>query len=116
MTTVHANAPRDAINRLVAMVGMAGIAFSEYVVTQTLARALHLIIHLSRGVDGKRRVVSISEITGTEGNVITMQEIFLFNQRGVDANGNVVGDMIRTGIRPHCMDKIQRAGAAGNIA
>jgi pilus assembly protein CpaF len=116
MTTVHANSPRDSLNRLISMVGMAGIGFSEYVVSQTLARALNLIVHLNRGVDGKRRVVSISEITGTEGNVITMQELFVFNQRGVDKEGNVVGDMVRTGIRPHCLEKIQRAGAAGAIA
>jgi pilus assembly protein CpaF len=112
MTTVHANSPRDALNRLQAMIGMAGIQFSEHVVSQTLSRALDLLIHLTRGPDGKRRVTSISEITGTEGLVITMQDIFIFEQRGVDDSGNVVGDLMRTGIRPQCMDRIQRAGVS----
>jgi pilus assembly protein CpaF len=111
MTTVHANSPRDALGRLNAMVGMAGINFSEYVISQTLSRALDMLIHLNRGPDGKRRLVSISEITGTEGMVITMQDIFVFEQQGIDGDGNVVGEMLRTGIRPRCMEKILRAGA-----
>jgi pilus assembly protein CpaF len=111
MTTVHANSPRDALGRLNAMVGMAGISFSEYVISQTLSRALDMLIHLNRGPDGRRRLVSISEITGTEGMVITMQDIFVFEQQGIDADGNVVGEMLRTGIRPRCMEKIMRAGA-----
>jgi len=113
MTTVHANSPRDALNRLMAMVGMAGVSFSENVVIQTLARALDMVVHLNRGPDGKRRLTSISEITGTEGMVITMQDIFVFEQQGVDREGNVVGDFVRTGIRPRCLDRIIRAGAAG---
>jgi pilus assembly protein CpaF len=110
MTTVHANSPRDALNRLMAMVNMAGITFGESVFAQTLARSLDLLVHLSRGVDGKRRVTSISEITGTEGNVITLQEIFVFEQQGVDAQGNVLGRLAHTGIRPRCMERMQRAG------
>jgi len=110
MTTVHANSPRDALSRLTAMVGMAGVNFSEYVVSQTLSRALDILVHINRGADGKRRVVSISEITGTEGLVITLQEIFQFYQQGVDDVGNVVGEMRATGIRPRCLDRIHRAG------
>jgi pilus assembly protein CpaF len=115
MTTVHANSPRDALTRLMSMVGMAGINFSENVITQTLARALDLLIHLNRGPDGKRRLVSVSEITGTEGMVITMQDIFTFEQQGVDQQGNVVGEFVRTGIRPRCIDRIIRAGAAEGV-
>ncbi|MFH1130749.1 MAG: CpaF family protein [Pseudomonadota bacterium] len=115
MSTVHANSPRDAITRLIAMVGMSGIQFSEQVMSQTLARALDLLIHLSRSTDGKRRVTSICEITGTEGMVITMQDIFKFEQHGVDKDGNILGEMVHTGIRPQCMDRIRQAGYGGQV-
>jgi pilus assembly protein CpaF len=110
MTTVHANSPRDALTRLTAMVGMAGVGFSEYVTTQMLSRAIDLLVHLNRGPDGKRRVVAISEITGLEGQVITMQDIFVFEQTGLDERGHVLGNFRATGIRPRCMDRIVRAG------
>ena len=108
MTTVHANSPRDAVNRLMAMVGMAGVNFSEYVVIQSLARALDLIVHVNRGTDGKRRVISVSEVTGTEGSVITVQEIFVFRQHGVDEEGIVQGQLVHTGIRRQCVERINR--------
>jgi pilus assembly protein CpaF len=110
MTTVHANTPRDSLARLVVMAGMFSAHFSERLMNQTVASALNLIVQLSRFSDGRRRVVSISEITGMEGDVITLQEIFGFKQRGVDANGNVLGQFQSTGIRPKCADKIARAG------
>jgi pilus assembly protein CpaF len=110
MTTVHANTPRDALSRVEAMVGMGGIQMSEMLIRQTIARSLNVIIQLSRGTDGKRRITSISEITDMQSGVITMQEIFKFEQHGVDAAGKIVGDFKFTGIRPRALDRIERYG------
>jgi pilus assembly protein CpaF len=110
MTTVHANAPRDALSRMEAMVGMGGIQLSEALVRQTISRALNIIVQLSRGLDGKRRITSISEVVGMEGSVITTQEIFRFDQRGVDAAGNVLGEFRSMGVRPKAMERIERYG------
>jgi pilus assembly protein CpaF len=110
MTTVHANTPRDALSRVEAMVGMGGIQMSEALVRQTIARSLNVIIQLSRGTDGKRRITSISEVTDIQSGVITMQEIFKFEQQGVDAAGKIVGQFRFTGIRPRALDRIERYG------
>jgi pilus assembly protein CpaF len=110
MTTIHANTPRDAMSRIEAMVGMSGVAMSETLVRQTIARSLEIIVQLSRGTDGRRRVSSISEITGTEGPVITMQEIFRFEQTGVDRQGQVLGQFRATGVRPRALERIARFG------
>jgi pilus assembly protein CpaF len=110
MTTVHANTPRDALSRVEAMVGMGGIQMSEMLIRQTIARSLNVIVQLSRGTDGKRRITSISEITDMQSGVITMQEIFKFEQVGVDAAGKIVGDFRFTGIRPRALDRIERYG------
>jgi pilus assembly protein CpaF len=110
MTTVHANTPRDAITRLEAMVGMAGVTLSETVSRQMISRALHVIVQLTRGTDGQRRLVSVSEVTGTEGPMITMQEIYKFEQRGVDARGKIVGQLQPTGIRPRMLQRIEVFG------
>ncbi|HSD88400.1 MAG TPA: CpaF family protein, partial [Kofleriaceae bacterium] len=110
MTTIHANGPRDALTRLMAMAGMASANLSEHLLQQSIARALHLVVQLNRFPDGRRRVVSISEITGMEGEVISMQDIASFDQRGVDADGRVIGELKFTGVRPQCLEKIQRAG------
>jgi len=110
MTTVHANTPRDALSRVEAMVGMGGIQMSEALIRQTIARSLNVIIQLSRGTDGKRRITSIAEITDIQAGVITMQEIFKFEQHGVDAAGKVVGEFRFTGIRPRALDRIERYG------
>jgi pilus assembly protein CpaF len=110
MTTVHANTPRDALSRVEAMVGMGGIQMSETLIRQTIARSLNVIIQLSRGTDGKRRITSIAEITDIQAGVITMQEIFKFEQQGVDAAGKVVGEFRFTGIRPRALDRIERYG------
>lgn len=112
MTTVHANSPRDALNRLMAMAGLASANVSERLLQQSIARALHLVIQLNRFPDGRRRVVSISEITGMEGDVISMQDLAVFDQRGVDGDGKVVGELGFTGVRPQCLEKIQRAPGA----
>jgi len=110
MTTVHANTPRDALSRVEAMVGMGGVQMSEALIRQTIARSLNVIIQLSRGTDGKRRITSVSEITDIQAGVITMQEIFKFEQHGVDAAGKIVGDFRFTGIRPRALDRIERYG------
>jgi pilus assembly protein CpaF len=111
MTTVHANTSRDALSRIEAMFGMAGVQLTETAIRQTIARALHIVVQANRGVDGRRRITSIAEITGTEGNVITMQEIFRFEQRGVDATGQVVGEFVSTGIRPRITSRLAQYGA-----
>jgi pilus assembly protein CpaF len=110
MTTVHANTPRDALSRIEAMVGMGGVTMSEALIRQTIARALNIVIQLSRGTDGKRRITSIAEITDMQAGVITMQEIFKFEQTGTDAQGKVVGQFRFTGIRPRALDRIERYG------
>jgi pilus assembly protein CpaF len=110
MTTVHANTPRDALSRLEAMIGMSGVPLSEGATRATISRGLNVIVQLSRMIDGRRRIVSVSEITGTEGTAITMQEIFRFEQRGVDASGKVVGEFLPTGIRPRAMNRIEAFG------
>jgi pilus assembly protein CpaF len=110
MATVHANTPRDALTRMAAMIGMSGLTLSEQVVIQMVARALDLVVQLHRGSDGRRRIVSVSEITGTEGNVIQMQEIFSFARRGVADDGRELGELHATGVRPRCSDRLARAG------
>ncbi|HVR63983.1 MAG TPA: CpaF family protein, partial [Polyangia bacterium] len=110
MTTIHANTPRDALTRIEAMVGMAGGAMSESLVRQTISRSLEIIVQLSRGNDGKRRMASISEITGMEGNVITLHEVFRFEQSGVGEDGQILGEFRATGVRPRLMERIARFG------
>ncbi len=110
MTTIHANSPRDALTRLEAMVGMSGVPLSESATRQMISRALNVVVQLSRFTDGRRRVTSVSEITGTEGAAITMQEPFRFDQRGVDGAGRILGELLATGIRPRALDRIERFG------
>jgi len=110
MTTIHANSPRDALGRLEAMIGMGGAALSESAARQMISRAIHVLVHVSRGTDGRRRLASICEITGTEGQVISMQEVFRFNQRSTDGEGHVLGEYAFTGVRPAAMRQIERAG------
>jgi pilus assembly protein CpaF len=110
MTTIHANSPRDAITRMESMAAMSGVALSEMLIRQTISRSLEIIVQLSRGTDGKRRIASISEITGMEGNVITTQEIFLFQQRGTAEDGQILGEFQVTGVRPRVLEKIARFG------
>ena len=110
MTTVHANTPRDALSRLEAMIGMSGVPLSEGATRATISRGLNVVIQLSRGIDGRRRVVSVAELTGTEGATITMQEIYRFVQRGVDPSGKVLGDFTPSGVRPRAMARIEQYG------
>jgi pilus assembly protein CpaF len=112
MTTVHANTPRDALARLEAMIGMSGVPLSEGATRATISRGLNVIVQLNRGTDGKRRITSIAEITGVEGSTITMQDIYRFEQQGVDAAGKIVGDFRPSGIRARAMTRIEQFGVS----
>jgi pilus assembly protein CpaF len=110
LTTIHANSPRDALYRLDTMVAMANLNIPDKAVRQQVASAVNLVIQISRMSDGTRKVVSISEITGMEQDVITMQEIFAFKKTGIDDTGKVIGAFRATGIRPKCADQLATAG------
>jgi pilus assembly protein CpaF len=110
LTTIHANSPRDALYRLDTMVAMANLNIPEKAIRQQVASAVNLIIQVTRLTDGTRRVTSISEITGMEQDVITMQEIFAFQQSGINQAGQVVGRFRATGIRPKCAERLATAG------
>jgi pilus assembly protein CpaF len=110
MTTVHANSPRDALSRVEQMIGMSGIDISPRSARAQIASALHVVVQVARLSDGRRKVVSVSELTGMEGDVITMQEIFRFRQTGVDSEGVVKGRFEATGIRPRFLDQLMSHG------
>ena len=110
MCTIHANSPRDAFTRINSMIGMSGVPMSESNMVLMSARAIDVVVQLSRGSDGRRRVVAVTEVTGAEGIVLQLQEIFTFNQAGMDSAGNVVGRYEPTGVRPRAADRIERAG------
>ena len=110
LTTMHANSPRDALYRLDTMVAMASLQLPERAVRQQIASAINLIVQLSRLSDGTRRVTAISELTGMENDVITMQDIFVFERTGVSSSGKVLGRFRATGIRPKCSDRLAASG------
>ena len=110
LTTVHANTPRDALARLETMIQMTGMRLSERAMRQQVASALDLVIQAARLSDGTRRVTSISEITGMEGETITMQEIFQFERKGVDKDGKVIGRYRPTGVRPRFAERLKQYG------
>jgi pilus assembly protein CpaF len=110
LTTVHANTPRDAVARLETMIQMTGMRLSDRAMRQQIASALNLVVQVARLSDGSRRVTSISEITGMEGETITMQEIFLFERSGVDQQGQVIGRFRPTGIRPRFAERLKACG------
>jgi pilus assembly protein CpaF len=100
LTTVHANTPRDALGRIETMVSMTGISIPTHALRAQIASAVNIVIQIQRGEDGRRRVVSLQEISGMEGDIITMSEIFTFRRSGVDAAGNVLGRLEATGVVP----------------
>ena len=110
MTTVHANTPRDALSRLETMISMAGLELPIRALRSQFASAVDLIIQASRLQGGPRKVTSISEVVGMEGDTIIMQEIFAFKQLGVDQNGRSFGEFIATGVRPSFMGRLEQAG------
>jgi len=110
LTTIHANSPRDALYRLDTMVAMTNLNIPERAVRQQVASAINLILQVSRLADGSRRVTQVSEITGMEGEVISMHDIFVFERDGVRDDGRVMGRFKATGIRPKCSDRLAAAG------
>ncbi len=110
LTTVHANSARDALHRLDTMVAMANLNIPERAVRQQIVSAVQLVVHVSRMADGTRKVGSITEITGMEGDMISMQDIFLFDRTGISAEGRVCGRFRASGIRPRCSERLATAG------
>lgn len=110
MTTIHANSPRDAITRLEHMLGMAGLRVDSRSMRQQIGTALSVVVQVPRLPDGQRKLTSLQEITGMEGDVVTMQEIFRFEQTGVDPQGTVQGHFAATGIRPKFMQRLKARG------
>ena len=110
MATIHANTPRDALSRLESMVAMTSMNIPERTVRQQMASAITIVVQVSRMSDGSRKVVSISEITGMEENIISMQEIFSFNKKGIGADGKVIGVFQPTRIRPKFLERLRLAG------
>jgi pilus assembly protein CpaF len=110
MTTVHANTPRDALSRVEQMIGMSGIDISPKSARGQIASAIHVVIQLERLSDGSRRCTSIAEVTGMEGEIILMQEIYKFERRGVDEKGKVIGEMRPMGIRPKFIEHLTARG------
>src|SRR5687767_5934169 len=110
LTTVHANSPRDALGRIETMVAMGATNLPERAIRHQIASAIQLVIQQTRLSDGSRRVTSIAEITGMETDVITMQEIFVFEKMGVTQEGKVIGRFRATGVRPKCAERLRAAG------
>jgi pilus assembly protein CpaF len=110
LTTLHANTPRDALARLETMISMAGLNLPERAMRQQVASAIDVVIQLARMTDGQRKVMTIAEIVGTEGDVITMQDIFVFEREGTAEDGSVLGDFRSTGIRPRFADRLKAYG------
>lgn len=110
MTTIHANTPRDALTRLESMVAMGNLNMPEKSVRQQMVSAISIVVQVSRMSDGSRKVVNISEITGMEENVVSMQEIFSFNRKGIGPDGKVVGVFQPSEIRPKFLERLRIAG------
>ena len=110
LTTIHANSTRDSLSRLETMIQMTGMRLSDRAMRQQIASAVNLVIQVARLTDGTRRITSISEITGMEGEMITMQEIFMFERTGVDQMGKVIGRFRSTGIRPRFAERLKQYG------
>jgi len=110
LTTVHANTPRDALSRIETMIAMGAVNLPERAMRQQITSAIQLVLQQTRLSDGTRRVTSVSEITGMEGDTITMQEIFVFEKLGINAEGKVIGRFRATGVRPKVCERLKAAG------
>ncbi|VXC18706.1 CpaF family protein [Massilia sp. 9I] len=110
LATIHSNTPRDALSRLENMVSMAGVSLTARAIRQQIVSAVTVVVQVSRLTDGTRKLVSLSEITGMEGEIISMQEIFRFQQSGVDGDGKVCGRFSATGVRPRFADRLKMFG------
>ena len=110
LTTVHANTPRDALSRIETMIAMGATNLPERAMRQQISSAIQIVVQQTRLSDGSRKVTSIAEITGMEGDVITSQEIFLFEKQGISQDGKVIGRFRATGVRPKCSERLRVAG------
>jgi pilus assembly protein CpaF len=110
LTTVHANTPRDALSRLETMIAMSNVNLPDKAMRQQVASAIQIVVQQARLTDGTRKVTSICEITGMEGEIITMQEIFRFDKLGVSPEGKVIGRFVATGVRPKVCDRLKTGG------
>jgi pilus assembly protein CpaF len=110
LTTLHANTPRDVISRMETLALMGGIDFPIRVVREQIASAIHLIVQQSRLRDGTRRIVSITEMGGMEGEKVVLQELFKFSEEGHDSNGRIKGQLNACGLRPRFLPRIEAAG------
>ncbi len=110
MTTIHANDTREAVSRLEMMVGMAGFDLPIWIIRRQVASAVQIVVQTLRLPGGARKIVKISEITGMEGDVVSMHDVFVFKRTGLDGNGNATGQFQATGVRPKCLDKLAAAG------
>jgi pilus assembly protein CpaF len=110
LTTIHANSPRDALSRLETMVAMSNLNLPDSAIRRQIASAIDVVIQVSRMSDGTRKVLDIAEITGMEGEIVTMQDIFVFRKRGIRENGEVIGEFMPTGIRPKFGERLMVAG------
>jgi pilus assembly protein CpaF len=110
LTTIHANSPRDALGRLETMVAMANLSIPDSVIRRQISSAIDVVVQISRLSDGTRKLMNISEITGMQGEIVSMQDIFTFQKRGVREDGAVIGEFMPTGIRPHVTERLAVAG------
>ena len=110
LTTLHANTPRDALSRLETMISMASLQLPEKAMRQQTASAIQVVIQTARLSDGTRKITQINEITGMEGDVVTMQDIFTFDRQGTAEGGKVLGRYAASGIRPRFSDKFKAWG------
>src|SRR4029077_15285409 len=108
--TVHANTPRDALGRIETMIAMGATNLPDKAMRQQTASAIQVVVQQTRMSDGPRKVTTISEITGMEGDVITMQDIFMFEKVGVTQDGKVIGRFRATGVRPKCCERLRASG------
>src|SRR5262249_22374281 len=112
MSTIHANGPRDALDRLETMVSMANLNVPDSAIRQYMASAIHVIVQGSPLTDGTRKIINISEIEGMERDVVIMQELFTFEKQGLSDDGKVLGVFRATGVRPSFYDKLRLSGHA----
>ena len=110
ISTIHANSSRDALSRIETMILLSGIAPPVRAIREYVSAALDLVIHLARLSDGTRKIVRVTEVVGMEEDVITTQDIFVFEQKGVDGDGRVLGAHRATGVRPRFAEKLAQAG------
>ena len=110
LTTIHANNPRDGVGRLEVMVGMANANMPVRSVRQQISSAIDVFVQVARFSDGSRRITHVTEVVGMEGDLITMQDIFVFERSGIGPNGKVIGRFRATGVRPKCCERMKASG------